>query len=159
MASSRGPITRPRPSWGWQDDAACRGQSLTLFFGYEGERAEARDARERMAKAICAECPVRRECVEFALSRPEKYGIWSLTEDERASVRRRRMRRAAMAGVSAAPSNEVVKEEEKHCSSCRTTWPVANFARDISKRDGLQTWCRRCTNAARARKAEQAVAS
>ena len=148
-----------KPDWKWQDDARCRGEDLVLFFGPDNERQPQKDIRERKAKAICAQCPVRAACLDYALSRPEKYGIWSLNEDERAAERRRRMRRAATAGVSAAPSSEAVKEEEKHCSSCRTTWPVANFARDISKRDGLQTWCRRCTNAARARKAEQAVAS
>ena len=51
--------------------------------------------RERQAKAVCAACPVRSECLGYALTRPEKYGTWGgLNEDERASERRRRMRRA-----------------------------------------------------------------
>ena len=67
-----------------------------------GERQPERDIRERKAKAICAQCPVRAECLDYALSRPEKYGTWGgLNEDERASERRRRMRRAASAGISA----------------------------------------------------------
>ncbi|MEU6709940.1 WhiB family transcriptional regulator [Nonomuraea sp. NPDC046802] len=90
------------PDWEWQRRAACRGQSLVLFFGYEGERQPQKDIRERKAKEICAQCPVRVECLDYALSRPEKHGVWSLTEDERSSERRRRMRRAAMAGVTAA---------------------------------------------------------
>ena len=28
------------------------------------------------AKAICAECPVRRACLEGALARREPYGVW-----------------------------------------------------------------------------------
>ncbi len=83
-----------RPSWAWQDDAWCRGEDLVLFFGPEGERQPEKDARERKAKAICAQCPVRAECLDYALSRPEKYGLWSgLGEEERASERRRRMRK------------------------------------------------------------------
>ena len=27
----------PRPNWGWQDDAACRGKEVVLFFGPDGE--------------------------------------------------------------------------------------------------------------------------
>ncbi len=40
-------------------------------------------------------CPVRGECLNYAVSRPEKYGTWGgLNEEERSSERRRRMRRA-----------------------------------------------------------------
>lgn len=96
-------LSGPRPSWAWQDDANCRGEDLVLFFGPDGERQPERDVRERKAKAICSQCPVRNECLDYALSRPEKYGLYGgLNEDERASERRRRMRRANMAGIGAA---------------------------------------------------------
>lgn len=87
----------------WMQDAACRGEDLVLFFGPDGERPKQKDVREREAKSICAQCPVRNACLDYALTRPEKYGTWGgLNEDERASERRRRMRRAASAGISAA---------------------------------------------------------
>lgn len=89
--------------WTWHDDAACHGEDLYLFFGLDGERQPAKDVRERKAKAICSQCPVRNPCLDYALARPEKYGLYGgLNEDERASERRRRMRRASMAGVPAA---------------------------------------------------------
>ena len=76
----------PRPNWGWQDAAACRGKEVVLFFGPDGER---------QAKAVCAACLVCSECLTYAVSRPEKYGTWGgLNEYERASELRRRMRRA-----------------------------------------------------------------
>ena len=28
----------PRPNWGWQDAAACRGKEVVLFFGPVAER-------------------------------------------------------------------------------------------------------------------------
>lgn len=85
----------PRPGWGWQDLAACRGKDVVLFFGPDGERQPEREIRERQAKALCASCPVRGDCLAYAISRPEKYGTWGgLNEEERASERRRRMRRA-----------------------------------------------------------------
>ncbi|MFC4006558.1 WhiB family transcriptional regulator [Nonomuraea purpurea] len=92
-----------KPEWSWQDDAQCRGEDLVLFFGPDGERQPERDIRERKAKAVCSQCLVRIECLNYALSQPEKYGTWGgLNEDERASERRRRMRRAATVGVPAA---------------------------------------------------------
>ena len=88
-------VLSSRPGWGWQEDAACRGEDVVLFFGPDGERQPEREIRERKAKQICTSCPVRAECLTYAVSRPEKYGIWGgLNEDERAAERRRRMRRA-----------------------------------------------------------------
>ena len=88
-------VLLPRPSWGWQDRAACKGADVVLFFGPDGERQPERDIRERKAKALCGSCPVRAECLGYAVSRPEKYGTWGgLNEDERSAERRRRMRRA-----------------------------------------------------------------
>jgi len=85
----------PRPNWGWQDAAACRGEDLLLFFGPDGERQPEREIRERKAKEVCAACPVQIECLNYAVSRPEKYGTWGgLNEEERSAERRRRMRRA-----------------------------------------------------------------
>lgn len=90
-----GRTTFTRPSWGWQDSAACRGEDLVLFFGVDGERQPDREIRERKAKQICFGCPVRTECLDYAISRHEKHGTWGgFGEDERASERRRRMRKA-----------------------------------------------------------------
>ena len=45
----------------------------------------------RAAKAICRECQVRGDCLEFALRSGEKFGIWGgLSERERRRVRRER---------------------------------------------------------------------
>jgi WhiB family redox-sensing transcriptional regulator len=84
------------PDWTWQDSAECRGENLALFFGPDGERQPERELREEIAKEICGWCPVRTQCLDYAVSRPEKYGVYGgMNEDERASERRRRMRRAA----------------------------------------------------------------
>lgn len=96
LATTRRRATRPAPSWGWQDRGACRGESVGVFFGPDGERPGAREARERRARAICAQCPVMAECREHALTMPEHFGVWGgLNEDERVTARRRRSRRAA----------------------------------------------------------------
>jgi WhiB family redox-sensing transcriptional regulator len=77
---------------GWQFDAACRGEDSALFFapGYF-ERREEKAAREVRAKAICAGCPVRETCLEFALGIRESHGVWGgLNEQERRQVLRQR---------------------------------------------------------------------
>jgi WhiB family transcriptional regulator, redox-sensing transcriptional regulator len=73
---------------GWQAGAACRGQSAAVFFApTHFERKEARAARERKAKAVCATCPVRKECLSYALRIREPHGIWGgLSELERRSI-------------------------------------------------------------------------
>lgn len=83
----------PRPIaalWEWQESAACRGVDSARFFSPAGERGAARRRREQIARAICAECPVREECARFALSIGEEYGIWGGTTDqERVAMLRR----------------------------------------------------------------------
>jgi WhiB family transcriptional regulator, redox-sensing transcriptional regulator len=68
----------------WQDAAKCRGANADLFFPERG-------ASTRTAKAICRECTVRAECLEFAIVTGEKFGIWGgMSERERRRVRRDR---------------------------------------------------------------------
>jgi WhiB family transcriptional regulator, redox-sensing transcriptional regulator len=69
----------------WTTDAACAGHT-DLFFAPSGERPEARVAREGAARAICAGCPVLRECRDWAREHRE-YGFWGgESEEERAAA-------------------------------------------------------------------------
>jgi WhiB family redox-sensing transcriptional regulator len=80
---------------GWQFRALCRGEESSLFFAPNYfERKEQKDAREALAKAICARCPVRSECLEYALRIREPHGIWGgLNEYERRVLLRARGQR------------------------------------------------------------------
>ena len=77
---------------GWQFRAACRGEESALFFAPNYfERREQKEAREAKAKAICVRCPVRAECLEYALRIREPHGIWGgLNELERRALLRSR---------------------------------------------------------------------
>jgi len=68
---------------------------LTLFFGPEGERQQQRERREHAAKAVCARCPVWVECLEYALTQPEHYGVWGGSGENARRLERRRRQRAA----------------------------------------------------------------
>lgn len=71
----------------WQEKAACRGPQAAVFFPPpQFERKDEREEREARAKAICAQCSVRRSCLEFAIRIREPHGIWGgLNEQERKS--------------------------------------------------------------------------
>ena len=67
----------------WRERAACRGADLGLFFPGRGESAEP-------ARQICASCPVRQPCLEFALGHGITHGIWGgLAERDRRALRTR----------------------------------------------------------------------
>lgn len=75
----------------WQNYANCLGADADLFFPERGSST-------RKAKAICAECEVNFECLEYALQNGERFGIWGgLSERERRRVRHDRARRTAVA--------------------------------------------------------------
>ena len=78
----------------WQDRAACGGMEALLFFGPDNEPRSAREIREAKAKAVCQTCPVRVQCLDYALRNSIRYGIWGgLNGEERAREHRRRARR------------------------------------------------------------------
>lgn len=72
----------------WRLRAACRSVDSAVFFSPDAERGRAREAREARAKAICARCPVIRECAAYALTAGERYGVWGgLSEQDRLALR------------------------------------------------------------------------
>lgn len=79
----------------WQSRAVCSGARACLFFGPDGETEPERRIRERQAKAVCAACPIRGGCLDYALEHHVRAGIWGgLNEHERFAERLRRAHRA-----------------------------------------------------------------
>jgi WhiB family transcriptional regulator, redox-sensing transcriptional regulator len=61
----------------WQQHGLCRAHDGRVFFPpTHFEPKPEREAREAKAKAICAKCPVRQPCLEWALNTQEPYGVW-----------------------------------------------------------------------------------
>jgi WhiB family transcriptional regulator, redox-sensing transcriptional regulator len=70
------------PRTDWREDAACQSADPELFFPVSST-GPSRDQAER-AKAVCAVCPVRRECLQFALATQQAHGVWGgMSEHER----------------------------------------------------------------------------
>jgi WhiB family redox-sensing transcriptional regulator len=99
----------------WEHRAACVGEDPELFFApgekqrrgvppeerdhaSPADRNAAREGRIATAKAVCARCPVRTECLGKAFATRSDHGVWAqLTEDERVALRRRRAAEARRA--------------------------------------------------------------
>jgi WhiB family transcriptional regulator, redox-sensing transcriptional regulator len=82
----------------WREEAACKGLDTGIFF-------PSTDAEAGAAKLVCAGCPVRDACLEWALASRQEDGVWGgMTDNERRRLRRRRRdaaRRAAAAASAA----------------------------------------------------------
>lgn len=68
----------------WHARGLCLDLPVRFFFPRVYDSAEP-------AKRVCAECPVRLECLEHALTANENYGVWGGTDERE----RKRLRRAA----------------------------------------------------------------
>jgi WhiB family redox-sensing transcriptional regulator len=73
----------------WREQAACVGDMATAFYPpLRPEKRSVKTAREERAKAVCAACPVRLQCLDQAVESGERYGIWGgLTDTERSHLR------------------------------------------------------------------------
>jgi WhiB family redox-sensing transcriptional regulator len=72
----------------WRLKGACRGLDPAIFYPVSEEDAEE-------AKAVCANCPVREPCLEWALGTREHDGVWGgATERERRRMIRQRRKSA-----------------------------------------------------------------
>ena len=68
----------------WTERAACRGTDTEIFYPVTPDE-------EAEALSICATCPVRAQCLDYAIRNRETYGIWGgTTPDQRRRIRRER---------------------------------------------------------------------
>ena len=80
----------PQTQRDWLDRAICRGDP-ELFFPV-GNRGPALLQTEA-AKAVCTRCPVRAQCLLWALETNQETGVWGgVSEDELRTIRHRAAR-------------------------------------------------------------------
>jgi len=56
----------------WQMDAPCAQTDPEVFFPED-------KADVRLAKSICKTCPVKTQCLAFAMENAETFGVWGGT--------------------------------------------------------------------------------
>jgi WhiB family redox-sensing transcriptional regulator len=70
------------PELAWQERALCAQTDPEAFFPEKG-------GSTREAKRVCMSCEVRAECLDYALAKDERFGIWGgLSERERRRVKK-----------------------------------------------------------------------
>ena len=73
-------VMAPRPEE-WRDRALCAEVDPDAFFPEKG-------GSSHLAKEICRRCLVKAECLKFALTNDERFGIWGgLSDRERRRLR------------------------------------------------------------------------
>ena len=81
-------LTLANADYTWLRDAICRDTDPDLFFPV-GTTGYALVQIDR-AKEVCGECPVKVDCLDYALETNQDSGIWGGTsEEERRTLRRR----------------------------------------------------------------------
>lgn len=80
-------VSPPGP---WAADAECRDVPDPDIFFPGGQDQSAAQARQ-----LCARCSVREQCLGYALSNNERFGIWGGLDPTERDVLRRRHRQEA----------------------------------------------------------------
>jgi WhiB family redox-sensing transcriptional regulator len=97
----------------WQDNAACRGEPTDMWFPARGEESF-------YAKAICNECPVREQCLEYSLEIPNLIGIWGgLSGKERRKLKHIRAQRKPIRHGTQGGYKQHIERDVPMCEPCR----------------------------------------
>ena len=89
-------VTDDEHSEGWKKSGNCHGLDTELFY----PEKKLGNAAINEAKAVCANCVVKSECLEYALTNGEHFGVWGgMSERERR--RERRLRKSTVGAVPA----------------------------------------------------------
>jgi WhiB family redox-sensing transcriptional regulator len=86
------------PNLDWLANAACAGMDSRAFFS-TGHHAV---AQVNAAKRVCAACPVKAACRDYAIQAGEKFGVWGGMSQRELRLRRRRFTSRAKTTTRAA---------------------------------------------------------
>lgn len=115
-----------RLAWLTDPTRRCIDQPLSLFFPCEVDSVTGDEVEPAYpppeVKAICDPCPVRADCLEWALNTGQEFGIFGgMTAYERSLISKPKQR----ASCPGCPSDDVIVEGAYQlCLACGLSWPV-----------------------------------
>ena len=80
----------------WMQEGRCAHEPPSMFFPSDGVGVE-------VARRICATCPVKERCLEYALEHRIEHGVWGATSERQ----RRRILKKRKSGVTAVATPQV----------------------------------------------------
>jgi WhiB family transcriptional regulator, redox-sensing transcriptional regulator len=93
----------------WAERAACKDEDPEIFFPISEVGPGARDTA--LAKAVCARCPVRKDCLSYALDRAIPEGVFGgKTGAERDRMARRPRRSKPLTSRPGRPRHEAAAQ-------------------------------------------------
>lgn len=117
----------------WAEQGDCRGHDDPEQWFPIGAGDQ---AAINAAINVCRGCPVRTQCLDYAIHHGEPHGIWGgTTEYDRRTLRRNL--------AATAPPDAPRKE----CANCHETKALLAFGIRGRNADGLDSQCKDCRNA------------
>lgn len=98
----------------WISDAACLASDLDSEAWFATDDAIAL----QKAKRVCMECPVRADCLNYALTHDEQHGVWGGLDEDRRERLRRSLRLPRPHGTHARYQQHI-KVGEDPCAACK----------------------------------------
>lgn len=98
----------------WRERGLCREYDPEYFFNPD---------TEFVATQVCNPCPVKHECLAWAIEHKVQFGVWGgLTEGQRrkATTKRQRVKCPSCASEDV----EQLRNRHEGCLRCGLTWPV-----------------------------------
>lgn len=121
----------------WTERAACKTRKDIEFVPvYEGAITAEWKANAAAAKAVCASCPVKADCLADALAHWGTAGIWGgTTEKEREGMVKPRIRVAVAAcGTDAGYYRHLRYSHTPACAECLQAHSAASSRRTAKRR-------------------------
>lgn len=95
----------------WMSQGECTGMDSATFFPGDDEGV-------RRAKRVCAQCAVKLPCLQYALAKRVRYGVWGGASERQ---RRRLLSSIRSSGASGAAAAEFIAGNPAATSPCRTS--------------------------------------
>lgn len=106
----------------WREFATCKDQPLELFCSPDSDEPESPYPPQEAA-TLCHQCPVRTECLAYAMKYDE-CGVWGGTTEYQRKLLKRWARRKSCPGCSSTSVVMAPRGSNQVCLMCGVSWYV-----------------------------------